>query len=105
MSAPVEFAEAGRLVLNVSPTAVRDLSLSNEAVAFNARFGGTPQAVYVPVAEVLAIYARENGQGMLLPMNTAAMTHRLAMAITPTQRPPGLDPACAWLSSLAHPAK
>lgn len=65
VSAPVEFAEAGRLVLNVSPTAVRDLSLSNEAVAFNARFGGTPQAVYVPVAEVLAIYARENGQGML----------------------------------------
>jgi stringent starvation protein B len=65
VSAPVEFAEAGRLVLNVSPTAVRDLNLTNEAVAFNARFGGTPQAVYVPVAEVLAIYARENGQGML----------------------------------------
>jgi len=65
VSAPIEFAEAGRLVLNVSPSAVRDLSLTNEAVAFSARFGGTPRQVYVPVAEVLAIYARENGQGML----------------------------------------
>lgn len=63
--APREFAEGGQLVLNVSPTAVRGLSLGNDAVAFEARFGGVPQAVHVPVGHVLAIYARENGRGMI----------------------------------------
>ncbi len=65
VNAPTEYADEGHLVLNVSPTAVRELSLGNEAVAFNARFGGRPMAVYVPMPEVLAVYARENGQGML----------------------------------------
>ncbi|MDR9454693.1 MAG: ClpXP protease specificity-enhancing factor [Spiribacter sp.] len=63
--APLEFAEGGQLVLNVSPSAVRGLSLANDAIAFEARFGGVPQNVYVPVAQVLAIYARENGRGMI----------------------------------------
>lgn len=65
IQAPLEYAEEGRLVLNVSPTAVRALDLGNDAVAFNARFAGQPRHVYVPMAEVLAIYARENGRGML----------------------------------------
>jgi len=65
VSAPIEFAQSGRLVLNVSPSAVRDLSLANDAVSFNARFAGKPQQVFVPIAEVMAVYARENGRGML----------------------------------------
>ncbi|MEX0429949.1 ClpXP protease specificity-enhancing factor [Spiribacter insolitus] len=65
VEAPLEFADGGRLVLNVSPSAVRGLDLGNEWVAFNARFGGQPRQVNVPVVEVMAIYARENGRGML----------------------------------------
>jgi len=63
--APLEFADAGQLVLNVAPAAVRDLDLGNDRIAFSARFGGQPRQVSVPVAEVMAIYARENGRGML----------------------------------------
>jgi len=64
---PERFVEEGRIVLNVAPQAVRALDLGNEAVRFNARFGGTPTDVYVPTGAVLAIYARENGQGMAFP--------------------------------------
>lgn len=63
--APLEYADSGKLVLNVSPRAVRGLNVSNEGVSFNARFAGTPRDVYVPIQAVMAIYARENGQGML----------------------------------------
>ena len=55
----------GRVVLNVGPTAVRELALGNDLVAFNARFGGRPMDVTVPVKAVEAIYARENGKGMV----------------------------------------
>ena len=65
VEAPLDYADGGRLVLNVSPTAVRSLDLGNERVAFSARFGGQPWQVNVPIAEVMAIYARENGRGML----------------------------------------
>ncbi|RZU97899.1 ClpXP protease specificity-enhancing factor [Spiribacter vilamensis] len=65
VEAPVEYADAGQLVLNVAPAAVRGLDLGNDWVGFSARFGGRPRQVSVPVAEVLAIYARENGRGML----------------------------------------
>ena len=64
---PKQFVEDGRIVLNVSPTAVRDLDLGNEWVSFNARFSGTPMDVIFPPDSVLGIYARENGRGMLFP--------------------------------------
>lgn len=65
LHAPLEFAENGKLVLNIAPRAVRDLNVSNDAVTFSARFGGVARDVLVPVSAVMAIYARENGQGML----------------------------------------
>jgi stringent starvation protein B len=55
----------GKIVLNVSPTATRGLSLGNDAVTFEARFGGVSQQLVIPVAAVLGIYARETGQGMI----------------------------------------
>lgn len=64
---PQAFVEEGRIVLNVAPTAVRNLTLGNDYVTFNARFGGTPMDVVVPPEAVLGIYARENGRGMLFP--------------------------------------
>ena len=54
------------MVLNVAPRAVAKLELGNDAITFMARFSGTSHSVQVPVTAVQAIYARENGQGMLL---------------------------------------
>ena len=61
---PVEFVEEGRIVLNINPSAVRNYYVDNEALSFNARFSGQPMDVYVPMAAIMAIYAREDGQGM-----------------------------------------
>lgn len=62
---PRQYVEQGKIVLNIAPMAVHGLMLGNEDVTFNARFGGTPMDIYVPMGRVLAIYARENGQGMM----------------------------------------
>jgi len=62
---PMEFVNDGQIVLNVSPSAVRDLLINNDALSFNARFAGVPQNVYVPIVAVLAIYAKESGEGMV----------------------------------------
>ena len=62
---PQQFVKDGQIVLNISPSAVMDLAISNDAVAFNGRFGGVATDVYVPVNAVVGIYARENGQGMV----------------------------------------
>jgi stringent starvation protein B len=60
---PTQFVQDGQIVLNISPSAVTQFSLDNEQLSFNARFGGQPMQVYVPLSAVLAIYARENGEG------------------------------------------
>ncbi|MEI2783489.1 MAG: ClpXP protease specificity-enhancing factor [Candidatus Competibacter sp.] len=61
---PKQHVQEGRIVLNINAAAVRDLRLGNDWIEFNARFGGVARTVRIPVASVLAIYARENGQGM-----------------------------------------
>lgn len=62
---PMDYVANGQIVLNISPSAVKGLVLNDDAIEFNARFGGVPVNVYVPVYSVMAIYARENGQGMV----------------------------------------
>ncbi len=62
---PEQYVKDGQIVLNISPTAVMDLNISNDAMAFNGRFGGVATDVFVPVNAVIGIYARENGQGMV----------------------------------------
>jgi stringent starvation protein B len=69
---PAHTIKDGKVVLNIATRAVAHLDLGNEAVAFTARFGGVSHAVIVPLAAVLAIYARETGQGMALPEDTGA---------------------------------
>lgn len=64
---PTTYVRDGKVVLNISPTAVRGLNLGNEWVEFSARFGGRAFDVVVPVDAVLAIMARENGTGMSFP--------------------------------------
>jgi stringent starvation protein B len=62
---PGGYAEDGKLVLNIGPSAVQGLNLGNDAIDFSARFGGAARSVHVPIGAVLAIYARETGRGML----------------------------------------
>lgn len=62
---PRTYVKDGQIVLNVSPSAVMAFRLDNAAMEFNARFGGVPMQVHVPMSAVLGIYARENGQGMI----------------------------------------
>ena len=64
---PSHTVKDGKVVLNIAARAVSTLELGNDAVRFTARFGGVSHPVYVPVSAVLAIYARETGQGMALP--------------------------------------
>jgi len=69
---PEQFVQDGQIVLNITPGAVRDLSLQGDAISFNARFGGVPMNVYVPYVALLAIYAKENGMGMGFGMEPGA---------------------------------
>ena len=62
---PREFVESGKIVLNISPVAVQGLILENEFLSFSARFSGKAMDIYVPISAVMAIYAKENGQGMV----------------------------------------
>ena len=62
---PRQYEEDGKIVLNIGPAAVGSLDLGNQALSFDARFDGTSMDVFVPMEFILAIYTRENGQGMM----------------------------------------
>src|SRR6476661_8060121 len=83
---PAHAVKDGRIVLNVAGRAVAHLQMDNDDVRFSARFGGVSHAVIVPIDAVLAIYARENGQGMELPPDIVAQG-----AVPPTETMPESD--------------
>lgn len=85
---PTQFVEDGKIVLNLSPNAVRGLVLGNERISFNARFGGVAMDVAVPVGAILGIYARENGHGMLFPEEEVGPDEDGASDDTEPPRPP-----------------
>lgn len=62
---PAGHISDGKIVLNIAPMAVQGLTLGDEEVSFSARFGGKAESIQVPLTAVLAVYARENGQGMM----------------------------------------
>ena len=64
---PTQFINDDQIVLNISPSAVQGIELGNEWILFSARFSGQSMNIEVPVSAVLAIYARENGQGIFFP--------------------------------------
>jgi stringent starvation protein B len=64
---PREYVSNGEIVLNISFDATSNLHLSNEFIVFKARFGGVAREISVPMGRVIAIYAKENGQGMAFP--------------------------------------
>ena len=84
---PRQYVQDGKIVLNVSWTATSQLQLGNEELSFNGRFGGTSMHVRVPLAAVLAIYARETGQGMVFAEETDQPPPEPAPK-EPTPKPP-----------------
>jgi stringent starvation protein B len=89
LQVPASAVKDGRVVLNIAARAVAQLDLGNREIRFLARFGGVSQVVIVPIAAVLAIYAQESGQGMMLPEDGAPLAAEDAPQ-EPTP-PPGGD--------------
>jgi len=87
---PNEYVKNNEIVLNIGFEATTALKLGNELIEFKARFGGTSREIIVPVDHVIAIYARENGQGMAFPV--------------PSEAPAGMTPAPTPEGSAAAPA-
>ncbi len=93
---PREFVKNGEIVLNISFSATSGLKMDNDFISFNARFGGVSREISIPVENVVAIYARENGQGMAFEVSNSSehddesMNEELAKvpalsAVPPTQ--------------------
>ncbi len=64
---PSGIASDGKVVLNLAPSAIQHLEMTNEHVSFSARFSGVAENIYCPITSLMAIYARENGEGMMFP--------------------------------------
>ncbi len=92
---PREYVQNGEIVLNVGFEATSGLKLGNEFIEFKARFGGVPRDICVPVDRVLAIYARENGQGMAFPVPVTQEAGDDAPAAAPAAAAPPAEPAAA----------
>ena len=75
---PAHAVKDGRIVLNIAERAVGGLRMDNDALRFSARFGGVSQSVLVPLHAVIAVYARETGQGMALPDDPRAASAPMA---------------------------
>jgi len=78
---PREYVQGGEIVLNVSMDATSSLKLGNDFIEFKARFGGKPREIMVPIQRVMAIYARENGQGMAFPVSDEPMESTVLSAV------------------------
>jgi stringent starvation protein B len=91
---PAHTVKDGQVVLNIAERAVARLEMDNDALRFSARFGGVSQSVVVPMAAVIAIYARETGQGMALPADLPSEAAPSAAPESPadTDPPPRSDP-------------
>ena len=85
---PSEYVKNNEIVLNVGFEATSSLKLGNETIEFKARFGGTSREIVVPIDHVIAIYARENGQGMAFPMPSEGQPGTLPAETPATIVPP-----------------
>jgi stringent starvation protein B len=95
---PMEYVKKGEIILNISFGATSGLKMDNDAVTFRARFNGVSRELYIPVQNVLAIYANENGQGMAFDVNATAAETGPGPAHAP-------EPGVAAPSLSAVPAK
>jgi len=90
---PMEYVKDGEIVLNISFDATSALNMGNEYIEFKGRFGGVARDIFVPVDRVVAIYARENGQGMAFPMLASPAVS--PQALVTDDKPAGLSPVAA----------
>lgn len=100
---PREYVKDGEIVLNISMDATSALKLGNDYIEFKARFAGVARDIMVPLNRVMAIYARESGQGMAFAPDEdeqAPMTDEVGAAVPPAGDEPAASPA-AVLSSVA----
>lgn len=80
---PPAFVKDGRIVLNLSPVAIRNLTVTNDHVMFDGRFGGSPFAVVAPMKSVLAVYSKETGEGMLFDPEYAGGSDEVSGSFEP----------------------
>ncbi len=88
---PQEYVRNGEIVLNIGPLAAHRLRMGNEFIEFAARFGGVPRDLVIPVGQVAAIYARENGHGMSFEIAPAATPWEASGEALARQDPPAAD--------------
>ena len=82
---PMEFVKNDEIVLNLSTEACHQLHIENDFISFQARFGGVPRKILVPITHVLAIYARENGQGMSFPFDSKSIQEQIPEKLEPSE--------------------
>lgn len=70
---PERTVQNGKVVLNIAPQAVKDLEIGNDYLSFVARFSGVTSGIVIPIGAILAVYARESGQGMMFPQEDSAV--------------------------------
>ncbi len=97
---PMEFVKKGEIVLNISFGATSGLKMDNDCIRFHARFGGVSREIYVPVDNVMAIYANENGQGMAFEPQLGSF----APGANPTDSPASASAPVGPAPSTAAPA-
>ena len=111
---PMEYVKKGEIILNISYGATSGLKMDNDAITFRARFNGVSRELYIPVHNVLAIYANENGQGMAFDVTTRPPTcprrHRSRHPARPRAWPPSRPkrpPTCRTYPTMTtnHPKK
>ena len=101
---PREYVKNGEIVLNISSLATSKLALGNEFVDFQARFGGVARSISVPIANVSAVYARENGHGMAFEVPPGIAQGQDAPALpAPDDKRPSLRPALAPVDTATAP--
>jgi stringent starvation protein B len=88
---PPQVVKDGQVVLNLAMRAVANLDLGNEWISFQARFSGVSHSIHIPVQAVLALYAQENGQGMMFPADEGGDTPPAPDHTPPA--PPAADPS------------
>ena len=71
---PAEHIQNGKIILNIAPMAIGGLVLGDAEITFSARFSGQPMGLHIPVEAVLAVYAKENGQGMMFSEDDGAIS-------------------------------
>jgi len=92
---PSGYVREGQIVLNIGPEATHQLKIDNEQVTFQARFNGVAHHIFVPISNVIAIYARENGQGMAFEISDeveSMFTGKTPVSAKASPKPLGVDP-------------